>query len=157
MDANEIVKSRREQLGLSDVEVALCAGLTIGSYYHVEHYPDEIWDFDLCAVKKLCAKLQLSLFELAIVHCAFCGSARHFEETFSLPRNELINHERNKNNWSVDELGDRVGFYGVEIEHLESDAVHIENWCVSNLKQLSEALDIPLQILLGVRCPACNR
>lgn len=157
MDVNEKIALRREELGLSDVEVARATGITIHSYCDIEWYPDELCQVvPLEAVKRLCSKLRLNLLDLLEIPCAFCKLAAKFDEAYSLPSNELIRHRREKHGWSLDELGERVNYLGVEINHLEADPDYIENWRIDDLKQLSKALEVPLQILLGVHCENCG-
>lgn len=157
MDLSEKIKSRREELGLSDVEVARASGLTIDSYCDIEWYPDELCEVvPLRAAKRLSSELRWNLLDLLEIPCAFCAPAGKFEVEYSLPPNELIRHQREKHGWSVDDLGNRVNYRGIEISELEADPNRIEDWCISDLKRLSEVLEVPLQLLLGVHCANCG-
>lgn len=158
MDVNEKIKSRREQLGLSDVEVARASALTIDSYYDIELYPDELHEVvSLGAAKRLTSRLQLNLLDLLNIPCAFCKLGAVFDAEYSVPRNEIIRRQREKHGWSLDQLGDRVNYHGIEIKELESDPNYIEEWRIGDLKRLSAALEVPLQIFLGVHCASCGR
>jgi hypothetical protein len=158
MELNEKIKKRSEELGLSDVEVARASGLTIDSYCDIEWYPDELCEVvPLRTVKRLSSELRWNLLDLLEVPCAFCTLAREFEGECSLPPGELIRHEREKRGWSVDDLGNRVNYRGIEILELEADPNLIEDWRISDLKRLSEVLEVPLQLLLGVHCANCGR
>lgn len=141
------------------LSVARAAGITIDSYCDIEWYPDELCQVvPLEAVKRLCSKLRLNLLNLLEIPCAFCKLAAKFDETYSLPRNELIRRRREKHGWSLDELGERVNYWGWAINHLETDPNYIEeNSRIDDLKQLSKALEVPLQTLLGVPCENCGR
>jgi hypothetical protein len=123
----------------------------------LEHYPDEICDsVSLSEFKQLCAELRLDAFELLDIDCAFCKSKK-FEGEFSLPRNELLEYAREKGKWSRDNLGDRANLDDAEIAQLESNPDHIEKLCISDVKQLSNELKVPLQLLMDLRCPRCDR
>ena len=147
MDVNETIKSRREELGLSDLEVARASGLTIHSYCDIELYPDELvklfrWELvPLGAANRLCSELRLNLLDLLDVHCAFCRLKTEFEREYFFARNELIQRQREKHGWSTDELGRRVNYRGVEIDELETSPIHIENWRIGDVKRLAAVID----------------
>jgi len=158
MNLSEKIKSRREELGLSDVELAHACGLTTHSYCDIELYPDELCELvPLRAAKRLSSELRWNLLDLLEIPCAFCAPAGKFEEEYSLPPSELIRHQREKHGWSVDDLGNQVNYRGIEISELEADPNRIEDWRINDLKRLSAVLEIPLQLLLGVRCASCGR
>lgn len=115
MDLSQKIKLRREELELSDVEVARVSGLTIDSYSDIESYPDELYEVvPLGTAKRLSAELQFNLLDLLDLPCAFCKLASKFEGDYSLPPNDLIRHQREKHGLSVDELGNRVNYRGIE-------------------------------------------
>ena len=71
---NEKIRLRREELDLSDTEVARASRLTIHSYGDIESDADEIRNIvPLYHVKKISEVLRLPLLELFGIPCAFCN------------------------------------------------------------------------------------
>ena len=157
METNEKVRLQREQLGLSQSEIARSSGIGLDDYYDIELYPGELISVvSLRLVKKLCECLQLSVFELLNLDCAFCKEKEKFESEYSLPRNELIKSRRIALGLSAEALGDLVNYYATEMEKIEADGQYIESWRVTDITALSVALRIPLQILMRLHCTRCG-
>jgi transcriptional regulator with XRE-family HTH domain len=158
MDINKRIESRRKALGLMEADAARASGLNINSYCDVEMYPDELQEaVALRSVKALCQVLNFDPLELLGIPCAFCDQKKPFTEEYNLPRNELIGRRRNTLGLSTDKLGERVNYNAIEIDRLEEDPVYIENWRLRDLYALAAVLQIPLQVLLHVRCTKCGR
>ena len=152
------IKARRTELGLTDAEVANRVGLTISSYFAIEHQENEIILYpELQQVKKICDVLKFDLFELLELNCTFCEETEAHVEKFSLPRNELIAIKRKEMGISAAELGDRVGFYESEIESLELNPEHLETWSIDFIKDLAKVISVPIQILLDSKCKKCGK
>jgi hypothetical protein len=157
METNEQIKSRRRTLSLSETEVARASEIGIDAYWDIEMYSDELYAVvALRSVKALCRVLRLNILELLSIPCSFCEEKKDRLEEYDLPRNELIRRRREKLGFSTDELGERVNYDAVEIVSLESDPDYIEDWRVRDLATLSVALEIPLQVLMHVRCIKCG-
>ena len=154
---DERIMMRRKQLGLSDVEVAKQSDLSIDEYWDVEHHADEIFDIPVRVVKKLCQILQCDLLSLLEISCDFCTAGKSYSQDYRLPRNELIRKRRTQKQLTIDELSDQVGFAPIEIQKLEADPEHVENWPFEFVQTLAEKLEIPLPILLGVKCSRCGQ
>jgi transcriptional regulator with XRE-family HTH domain len=151
------IKHRREELGLTDSYVALNCGLSTHEYWDIEHHADEICEVaQLAAVKKILKILRADFFDFFSAPCFFCEERKGSLEDYQRPRNELIRAWREKKGWSREELGDRVGFYEVEMQNLENDPNHIESWCLADIQLLATELDLPLQYLLDVKCKKCS-
>jgi hypothetical protein len=121
-------------------------------------YPDELCEaVALRSVKALCSILNLDAMQLLSIACAFCEEGKGFVADYNLSRNELIKHRRFALGLSAEELGNKVNYNVIEIQNLEGHPEYIENWRVHDLKALSDALAIPLQVLLGLRCNKCGR
>jgi len=158
MNVNERIKARRQELGLTDVEVAKQVGLSIHEYGDVEQHAQEVFEVaELRAVKKICEVLKVDFLELFDMKCSLCVEGKRYLEDNSLPRNELIRKGRTEMGISQEELGDRVGFYEVEVQNLEGKLDHLETWVIENIKELSAVINVPLQVLLNVKCRKCGR
>lgn len=155
---NEKIAMERENLGLSDTYVSSKIGITIDEYFDLEAYPDEIFTVtSLHKIKSLFNLLSLDFFELFEIQCAFCVQKKPFLEDFLLPRNELIRKKRLAKRMSMEELGDHIGFYEIAIMNMEKNKDFLEEWVLENITNLANELDIPIQILLEVKCKRCSR
>jgi hypothetical protein len=154
---NEKITQKRQNLGLSDTYVSSKIGITIDEYFDIETYPDEIFTVTILReVKSLLNLLTLDFFELFEIECAFCDLKKFFNSEYLLSRNELIKKKRLAKSISPKELGDRLGFYEVAIAKMEKDENFLEGWVIENIANLANELDIPFQILIGVKCKRCN-
>ncbi len=155
--ANKKIKLRRIELGLTDKDVADKSGLSIHEYDDIEQHADEIYTVtELKKIKAICSALNLDFFDLCNIKCAF-EEGQSFSDEFLLPRNELIAKRIIKSGLSKEGFGDRIGFYAEEILKLEQNPDHLETWRLENIKELSKLLEIPLQILLSIRCKKCGK
>lgn len=155
---NEKIEKRREELGLSDVYIHSKTGITVDEYYDIEAYPNEIFTVTpLYDVKALMQVLSLDFFDLFETQCAFCKERKPYLEEYLMPRNELIKKKRMAKGMSKGELGNRVGFFEIAITNMEKDKNFLEEWVLEKITKLANELDIPLQILLGLKCNNCNR
>lgn len=157
-DVTEKIKLRRKEFGLSDIDVSKSAGLSIHEYGDLEQHADEIFTVtEFHKVKKLLQVLKLDFFELTETGCAFCDEGHPYVKDYSLPRHELICKKRDDIGISREELGDRLGFYEIEIENLESDPNQLDTWPIELIKNLSNEINVPLQILLNIKCKRCEK
>ena len=155
---NKKIEKRREELGLSEVYIHSKTGITDDEYWDIRGCPNEIFTVTpLYDVKALMQVLSWDFFDLFEIQCAFCKERKPFLEEYLLPRNELIEKRRTAKGMSKEELGDRVGFYKIAISNMEKDKNYLEEWCLENISNLAHELDIPLQILLGLKCSECLR
>ena len=153
----EKTKKRRIELGLTESDISSRVGLTRSEYSDIELHEDELYTVtDLCRVKKICEILGFDLLELLEQKCVFCEEGVSLAEVFLLPLNELIANRRREMGISMDELGERVGFYKAEIENLEKNLTHLETWPIDYIKDLATAIDVPIQILINVKCSKCG-
>lgn len=158
MSANEVIFERRKQLGLSDTEVSKIVGISIHEYGDIEQHPNEILLVtDLSKVKKVCEILGIDIMTLVDIKCAFCEIGNSYSEVYSLPRNELIRKHRRTMGLTQEEFGDKIGFDVAEVKNLESLSSHLETWPIDYIRDLSNVIEVPLQILLEIKCNKCNR
>lgn len=158
MEANEKIIDRRKELGLSDVEIAQKAGLSIYEYGDIEQHADEIVAVtELHEVKKLLAVLKMDFLDTLEINCAFCSNTSQYLSEYSLLRNELLRKQRESLGMSREALGESIGFFAAEIENLEKNPDHLEAWSMDYIRDLSKVLKLPLQVLLNVKCSKCGR
>lgn len=154
---NEKIKARRLELGLRDVEVARQTRLSIYEYGDIESHAHEVFLVaPLYHVKKLCTALKMDFFMLFEQSCAFCeGGVPHMDD-YWMRRSSLVRKKREALGLSAEELGDSVGFYGTEIELMETYTAHLESWVIENIFELATQLQIPPQVFLDIQCPKCG-
>jgi DNA-binding XRE family transcriptional regulator len=158
MYVHEKINARRQELGLNDMEVSERIGLSIYEYGDVEQHSDEIFLVtELRYVKKLCKLLNFDFFELFDKRCTFCGKTHHYSDEFILPRNKLIHKKREEMGLSAEALGDQIGFEEWLINDMEADPDFLEKWPLKYIKNLSNMINIPFQILLSIKCKKCGR
>jgi transcriptional regulator with XRE-family HTH domain len=152
------IKEQRKKLGLTDLDVARKTKLSICEYGDIESYADEIFSVvPLYHVKKLCAVLEFDFLIFFKIACAFCEENKPYREEYYLSRSDVVRIRRNTMNLSTDELGDKVGFYGIAIENIETYTAHLESWVIDNILELSCQLEVPFQILLDIKCSKCGK
>ncbi len=158
MNVNEKIKARREELGLKDSEIAKQISLSWNEYFDIELHQDEIFEVvELRRVKKLCQVLNFDFSDLFEMKCPFCEEGKQYPKDYSLPRNELIHKRRTEKGLSASELGDRIGFEETAVNDMEKDPNYLETWAIDYIKDLSRVIDVPLQILLDIKCAKCDR
>ncbi len=155
---NEKIKARRLELGLSDVEAGHQARQSIYEYGDIESYADEVFVVvALYHVKKLCSAQKMDFFTVFETPCAFCEDGVTHMDDYWLRRDSLVRKKRKALSLSTEEIRDSVGFYGTEIELIETYTAHLESWVIENIFELAAQLQIPAQVLLDIQCPKCGR
>lgn len=155
---NQKIRKRRTELRLSDIVVAEKCGLSIHEYSDVEQHADEIMTaVPLKKVKQICDILSINLLDLLEIQCEYCLGKESYDSEHSLPLNRLISVTRTSMGISKDELADRLGFFIDAVDEMEEDENYLENWPIDIITNLSNELNLPIQILLGVRCDKCGR
>jgi transcriptional regulator with XRE-family HTH domain len=158
MTRNEILKKRRVQMGLSEQDVCLATGLSVHEYADIEDYPTEIIAVTpLEDVKAICRVLALDLLEFLDVRCPFCGRGVSCQDEYLGPRNQLIRTQRERYGLSRRELADRLGFEEFAVAEMEQKEEFLESWSIDLIEALAKALNLPIQVLLSLRCPKCGR
>ncbi len=152
----ERIKAWREALGLTRTEVARSIGAE-SSYYGIELHEDEVFATPLEQIKRLYQVLKRSLWDLFDLSCDFCSHATDFNSEYSLPRSELIRACRLAKGWSPSELGDLIGFCARAVEEMETDPDFLDSWSFDLVKELAVIIGVPLELLLGIKCPQCGR
>jgi len=147
MKTNELITSRRTELGLQRKEVAERAGIGADAYRDIECYEDEAFTaVELRHLKAICRVLGLRLEDLIQI------SGELFERidvgTEATPRNVLVSRARVALGLSQDELGDLIGFETIAIRGMEADQDYLEGWPIDLLRELSTVLRLPFESLL---------
>jgi transcriptional regulator with XRE-family HTH domain len=159
VDINERIQGRREVLGLSDVEVAKRARLSIDEYCDVEACPTEFTDvLRTDEAKRLAEALGLDLLELMGLKCSRCEGEGADASWFSLSPAGLLRLRREELGLTRGEVSDQAGWkdQGAGLALLEDDASFPEDTTINTVLDLSRVLMVPADLLLGVRCPRCR-
>lgn len=157
MEVNQQLRQKRIELELKMDDAAKLTGLSVSEYYDIEAYDDEIFVVTpLRFIKKICQAYSFDLLVLFDIQCPFCKKNKIYLEEYKLPRNELVKNKRISKGMSKEELGDRINYYEAEITNIENDKNFLEEWVMEDFINLSTELDIPLQILLGIKCSKCG-
>jgi transcriptional regulator with XRE-family HTH domain len=158
MKPNELIRARREELGLKVADVASKAALGGAAYRDIESYEDEAFTtVPLGTLRSITEVLGLDLLSMFGIECHLCSTADADVELFRLPRNELTSKRRTALGLTREQLGNRIGFETVAIEEMEQDPDFLERWSVELIQQLAIALKIPMHVLLRVPCSKCRR
>ena len=158
MKVNEKIEKRRIELGLTDTEVARQADMSIYEYGDIEHHSDEIYTLvELKRTKKLCLILHMDIFDLFNMRCAFCEEGDQYLQYYSETRDIIIKKKRKELCLSEEQLGDLIGFESKAIIDMEQYKDYLETWPIGFICELSELINIPIQILIAVRCTRCGR
>ena len=142
MQINKKIKQARMACGLTDVELARRLGITIYQYGDIEFHEDELASVvKLSVVRRLCEILKLNAYDLLeIPKDDACPTDQR--------RNELIIAQMKNLGISNEELADSIGFEVVAIEEMRADPDFLETWTFDLIKELAEALRLPIQSLL---------
>jgi len=65
-----------------------------------------------------------------------------------LPLPILVKTRREEKGYSVEDLSDRIGYYAVVVESIESGRDDEQNVCLDALKKVAMELDIPFRVIL---------
>jgi transcriptional regulator with XRE-family HTH domain len=134
-------KKKREAKGLSEREVA---GMIRSDFQE-----SLLWDFEsgddydidgwlLGDFKRYCAALEIKPTEFADIPVC---------ELANLPLPALVKTRREQKGLTVEELAERIGYFPMVIEALESDRTDLEV-CIDALRSVGAELDIPFRLLL---------
>ncbi|NVN93337.1 MAG: hypothetical protein HXX11_22455 [Desulfuromonadales bacterium] len=134
-------KKMREAKGLSQKDVAQM----IGSDFR----ESLLWDFErgddndidgwlIGDFKKYCTAIEIKPEEFADIPIT---------DLANLPLSALVKTRREQKCISIEELADRIGYFPVVIEALESGQADSEV-CIDALRSIGTELDIPFRLLL---------
>lgn len=145
MKPNEIIRDRRQSLGITLNDVAQQAGLTIAAYRDIESYEDEAYtQAPLRSLRAICQALKIDL--LALFNLDSSASVPHSGLCL---RSKLIAEHRERLGLSQSELGDLIGFESYVVAQFENDPDYLEGWPLELIVDLSARLKMPVGALLG--------
>lgn len=152
-DINERIAERRRQLGLSDVEVAERAGLSIHEYGDLEQHAEESFEVvELRRLRAVCDILSLSLADLLPEGMLRCEPSETSISLDERGRNALVEARRKELDLSRQDLGDRLGFPAETVELMEEDPDFLEGWPIGYVLDVARELGIRLHLLLDLPC-----
>ena len=163
---------RIEELGLEPLAVAERANVDLIWVEELESEENlEAWTVK--DVKRVVDVLEMDPLDLFGVKCAYCGKGvDDGEELGILPRNELIRRRREELGLSKEDLLAKAGLtewfvrvgdtewtrtYMNEYGGIEDSPDAIDELDFWDVKRENKVLKLPLQLLLGVKCPKCGR
>jgi transcriptional regulator with XRE-family HTH domain len=145
----EQIVTRREELGLSEVDVAEACGMSIYEYGDVEAYDNElVQQVDLSHAKRLCRVLNLDF--LTLVGAGKDTTDRQAEDSNAgrMLRNEIFQQARLRLGLSVEHVADVVGYEPIAIESIETDPNDIETRSVKLFLDLCQVLQLDPRLVL---------
>jgi hypothetical protein len=123
--------------------------------------------------KKVYDALQLNMLDVFEIECAFCrGDEGAWTELAALPRHQMIKRRREQLGLSFWDLPTRLGYaswfktsrddhavqsYMKRMGSLEDTPDAVDDFVFMEVVDLAAVLEIPLQLLLGVKCSKCGR
>jgi transcriptional regulator with XRE-family HTH domain len=137
MTPNEIISTRRKQLGADEAEIASRAGMSIYQYSDLEQYADEFTTtIDLASARRVCAALSLTLTQVLGLDCQ--GA------TESAGRALAAREARRGMGLSLEQLADELGREKWVLEKIEADDSAWEEQPLEFLVELLTRLKLPL-------------
>ncbi len=136
-----------------------------------------IQNSDLWKVKRVVAALELSLLELLELKCVFCvNDLEQWRDLAGLPRNEITRSRREELALSQEDLLAKIGwterfakYSGPDYPNsewvvstmrrhrtMEDRPDSIEEFTLDEVMQVAAGVEIPAELLLGVRYPQCD-
>jgi len=145
MGTAKIIRERRLELGLSDVDVAKKLGMNIYTFCDIEQHDDELETcVSLETARRLCNLLGLRLQQVFNI-----SSVDETSHLFDGKRpGELVTQRRKQNGYSVSDLAERVGFDEKTIESLETIPSFGNSLPVFLLKDIESELGLPEGLLV---------
>jgi len=148
MNIPDKIRARRTELGLSDLEVAQLAGISIHQYADVEQHADEFTSvLTSLEAKQLCEVLHLNLAELIGVGPLVTDLSPHLSDQ-QIDRNLLISKRREELRISQHDLAESLGFEDGVIDQIERDPNYLNNWPIELIISLANELNLLPQTLL---------
>lgn len=141
MKTNDLIRAKRQTLGMSDEEVARAAGISVDQYGDVEQYPDEFASsLTLSEARNVCAILGIE-----IIHLAGLDSV-HSKKICN--RAHLIKSKRELKKMSAINFSSKLGFDISTVQIMESDKDFLEAWPLDLVLQVASVLEIDPKYLI---------
>ena len=142
---NEMIRERREALGLSEARISESCGLSLVEYHDLEAYPDEAFTvLRLGNLICVCDSLDLEIGEL------FGWEADVGQSHEVVEYKDFISRIRQSRGLSVAELSNAAGVKEQGIVEAEMDTSALLVWPVEFVKALADALQLSPMDLIAV-------
>ncbi len=144
---NQLIRERREALGLSEAKISESCGLSIMEYHDLEAYPDEAFTvLKLGKILCVCDRLNFEIGEL------FGWKLDVRQSDKGMEGKDFISRVRQSRGLSVGELSDAAGVKEQGIVAAELDISALLFWPVEFVKALADALQLsPMDLIAVVR------
>jgi hypothetical protein len=171
---HEVLAKRARELGIDDPVLAARAQVDPQrAAYALESDIDLEAVLSVGEVKRMLTVLDLDFLDVFGIPCGYCRRVDEpFAELRSLPRDALLAKRREKLNLSTEELLARLGvtrWYEENSERkwaqdrmrqwqaIEDGPDSLDGLSLDQVRLLNRVLGLPLQLLLGARCPKCGK
>ncbi len=144
---NQLIREKREALGLSKAKISESCGLSIMEYHDLETYPDEAFTvLSLGSLLCVCERLNLEIGEL------FGWQLEVRQSDNGMEFKDFISRVRQSRGLSIGELSDAAGVKEQGIVEAEMDTSALLFWPVEFVKALADALHLsPMDLIAVVR------
>jgi len=144
LDPRKKIRKRREELGLTESEIAERVGISIYEYGDIEQHANELVSVSpLNVVRKLCNVLNLDMMDLLEIPAD--GSQVVSSED---GRDKLIRSRMETLGMSEAKIASRLGYEDAAISQLVSDPSFLETWPIESIARLAVALRISPTLLI---------
>lgn len=123
---------------MSDITLSKLTGLNTNCIYDLETYEDELENYELPVVLRLCAALSINIVD---IYKQLTTDIEH------LTLSEIVKKRRLDKHLSVNELSDSIGYDATVVDAIENDG-DLTGICLDAFKIMACELDLPLVLLL---------
>jgi transcriptional regulator with XRE-family HTH domain len=138
MRINEFIKKKRIEKEIGYEEFAEIIGENSYWIEEFESDEEELNGLTIPQLKKMCEALSISVADL------FRVVPSNLME-FNLSK--LVKKRREEKFWSIEDLGDRIGYKSGVIKAIENN-YNLNEVCLDALKKIATELDLPLYLIL---------
>lgn len=141
---HSLIKQQREQLGITESELARRIGVSEGEYRDLESYDDElVMVLPLKNARLLAGALGFDLATLLVA-----GSQRGGSNATAGPRNVVLADARNSLGVSMSKMADDIGFEEVFVQNIEESDYALECFPYEVVKIVAKYLKLdPIDLL----------
>lgn len=139
MKLNKYLKKKQDEIRLSKKKFADEIGINTSWLFDLENDEDEINWLNLTQFGNMCKALQIKPSELFHIFIS------DIEE---LSLGELFKKRREEIGWSIENLGERIGYEQSVIANIENNK-NTNEICIDVLKKTASQLNIPFNLVLN--------
>jgi transcriptional regulator with XRE-family HTH domain len=138
LSVNEILKQKREALGIDEVKISHLTGLSVYEYGDLEAYPNEFFDqISLGEAKRVCQVLQIDIKSL-LPGCVESDNP----QPRVIHRNVLVTQERERIGLTREQLANQIGYETVAIDQVEAEEGYLDSMSPSAILDIARVLKI---------------